>query len=271
MLHRNRAWRTLAGVCIALADCAALALGASRDTGAKDDAMAAIGPRFDVAQFRSAPPIHTPTLPPITLPTPLPHITPPNPLPSIRSPDPLPSITTPTPLPPITSPAPPYTASPPPPPPPIMPRILVPPACVVANTDDWLGSRCSNRYIYYSDLVRELAACGDYDARCFADRIIELAEQPIIVVYPQPAAELRAYIQNELSYAIGVMGDHLKDRVLGGAPNLPSISAINNMVDRATRAVDAVNLPVDETQEEQLRRLGLTPDMVGLARAVLNS
>lgn len=191
-----------------------------------------------------------------------------------------PSITTPIPdykpLPPPTTfnPAP-VTTYPPvggsPPPPIAQPRRLVPPACVVASTDSWAASGCSARYIGYTDLKNRLRACGDHDARCFASRILELARQPIVVVYPQPAAALSNFIEKELSYAVAIMGNHLRDRVYNGVSNLPSISAINSMVDRAKQAANAINLPLDETPEQQLRRLGLTPDMVNLATSVLNS
>jgi len=45
---------------------------------------------------------------------------------------------------------------------------------------------------------------------------------------------------------------------------LPDMEAIHKQVQQAVDAVDKIDQPVDETQEQRLKRLGLTPEQAGL-------
>jgi hypothetical protein len=64
---------------------------------------------------------------------------------------------------------------------------------------------------------------------------------------------------------IRAMGAGLEQRASDGDAGLPSISQIDSAVKSAIDAVDAIDQPVNESPDERLRRLGLTPDLRSLA------
>ena len=203
-----------------------------------------------------------PSLPPGPSLTPGPSLSPSLPEPALTPLTPSPSL----------SPPPPSISGSPPPPPVAQPRTRVPPYCVVSSADNWAPSGCSSRYISFNDLWRGLRACGDNDARCFASKLLAMAKEPVVVVYSRAEAAVQSdYLHREVAYAIAVMGDHLKTRVYNGAGNLPSISGIDDLVNRAKQQVNSIDVPLNETQDEQLKRLGLTPAMISLATNVANS
>jgi hypothetical protein len=155
----------------------------------------------------------------------------------------------------------------PPPGPPGRSTVHVVPACTVTSAgDDPSSSNCTYRYIYYGDLYRDLYSCSS--GACYARKFLELERSPIVVVYPaEPAAlaQAQSVLHAEMAQGIRAMGASLRQQVYNGTAGLPSISQISGLVQSALDAVDAIDLPVDESDDQRLRRLGLTPAMLGLA------
>jgi hypothetical protein len=141
---------------------------------------------------------------------------------------------------------------------------------VVASTSD--STSCGRRYIDYQRLYKDIYACNSGD--CYARKVLQIDRVPLIVVFPQvPAARAEAIsaLRAEMAYGIDRMADHLKERARSGAPGLPNLSGVEDLQRRAKAKLDRIAQPLNESDDERLRRLGLTPEMVELAMLVRRS
>jgi hypothetical protein len=137
---------------------------------------------------------------------------------------------------------------------------------MVYSTGGIPSGNCTYRYIDYSTLYQDFYSCSS--ASCYARKFLELDRAPIVVVYPSAPAALaqaQAQLHAEMTSGIRTMGAALGQRASNGAAGLPSISQINSLVKSAIDAIDAIDQPVNESRDERLRRLGLTPAIRSLA------
>lgn len=132
-------------------------------------------------------------------------------------------------------------------------------SCPVTSAREYTGDMCTNRLIRATTVLYELKTC--YDAACYAARIVEISAAPdIVLTYPAEPQEriaLQHAIRAELAYAVQYMGRHLRERALQGAPGLPDLGAIDNLIAEAKAEVNAIDQPIDETRDQRRQRLGL--------------
>jgi hypothetical protein len=192
-------------------------------------------------------------------------------MPRTSIPTPPPRLTPATPTQPFTSPVPPPNMGVPNSPGGSSPElgmrsVQVVPACMVTSGSDIPSANCTYRFISIDDLFNDFYSC--LSAACYAKRFLDLDRAPIIVIYPSaPAAraEAREQLRAVMISGIRAMGAGLEQRASDGDAGLPSISQIDSAVKSAIDAVDAIDQPVNESPDERLRRLGLTPDLRSLA------
>jgi hypothetical protein len=197
----------------------------------------------------------TPVIPPIQVPPvivqPNPHITPIQP--------------------PIIQPGPPIIVVPPPTPN-MTPAIRVLPPCQVTTAGGVPSADCNSRFINHDDLYRDIYSCRT--GSCYAQKFRAIDRAPMIVVYPQaPAAraQAQAVLRAEMVAGVKAMSATLRDRVNDGVAGLPSLSEIDSLTNRAIEDIERIDQPINETQDERLRRLGLGPAVKTLARDVAGS
>ncbi len=139
--------------------------------------------------------------------------------------------------------------------------------CQVTAVKDLPSDNCRSRYIFYKDLYRDVHTCKT--ARCFALKFLEIDRAPTVVIYTGAHAErarAHAALREDMVYGVEKMGAYLKERAGAGAAGLPNMSEIKSLVNQATREVDSIDQPIDETPEQQRARLGLGSAMRLLAK-----
>lgn len=140
------------------------------------------------------------------------------------------------------------------------------------STSDYV-SGCSTGYIHFQDFRRDLYRCGD--GSCYARVLSVLDRLPVVVIYPEARAarlEAQAALSLDVQAAVRSMGDTLQERIPANDPGLQALEArVSSVVRDALAEADAIKQPVDETDDEQLQRLGLKPATRALVRGVLPS
>lgn len=241
---------------------ASLADPVSSNAGRPDDSgsllrMAQM--HFEVAPPMPAPVMPAPILPPIAT-------TPMLPAPTLPTPLPAPQIAPSLPAPSYNIPAAPGGGGGGPPPAAGIQSFHVVPACVITTAGGSPSGNCHYRYIGVDDLYQDLSSCST--GACFAQKFLDIDQAPLVVVYPaapQALVAAQAQLHAEMAAGIRAMGAGLEQQVSNGTTGLPSLSEIDDLVDDALSEVDAIDQPVNESSDQRLRRLGLTPSIRSLA------
>jgi hypothetical protein len=157
----------------------------------------------------------------------------------------------------------------PPPPPPNPSAFRVPlPSCLIQNSSQKPPGDCSTGYITSQSLYEDLSSCRSTSsaALCYAEAFRQLESRPLVIVYPQEnAAPYRNQLHGEMIAGVKSIGEAWEERSRSGEPNVRSVDEIRSMVKNAISEVDDIDQPVDETTDQQLRRLGIGYSIGALA------
>lgn len=152
--------------------------------------------------------------------------------------------------------------------PPIYSPPPMPPVCVIQSTSDY-ASGCSTAYIHFQTLYDELHSCST--GPCYARVLSGLERLPVVVIYPAAqAVQAQAALAAEVRAGVEAMGETLRGRLAADDPGLRTDAArIDQVVADALAEADAIQQPIDETDEQRRQRLGLKRATRALVHGVL--
>jgi len=154
-----------------------------------------------------------------------------------------------------------------PPPTPVTP-LKDRPRCQVSDAFETAGDDCPSRIIDFADVDRALECAT---AKCFAQGLIALNQQPTEVVFPQgQAAQAQQAMRARVEAAVKVMGEALKEQATIAQDSLPELDALKDEIQSALEEARNIDQPVGETDDERRQRLGLGPNILKMARDVGN-